>query len=518
MMAWVIWQKTDFCTNIWEERLYNAVVGVIYCFCFFNLKEGRSRYRMTVFYTVTFIENLTFVGAYYWSAHHQPGLPVSWASLAAMLIVVGGTAVGLSSMVLYYRFYHPAGPILPCGGQEETEAGTKEPGPSADEGGNDFVIKNATYIEEKERAPEPLPPRKGGTNLKPSRSFKQQTMRRSGAPLPSPPRGRVNTARLATPVSSPLPPVNIDLSHSPSSPNTEDCKASDKMDSAYGTDSNRTASRNTESSGTMFVQAGKSPTESYNVQPQQNISGSSFNPDLSGSNKSASSPAFNNETYMSLEASPGPSAAGEDKSYMSVSSPVSPESANNTYQSVHPMSDHNTSQESQSSRVTVIDQSVLTPKRPKKDLLKRSPVVKDVTDFSLSSSTPCGAKTVIKPAELPVSPRRCDKDRDRLHAPLTIIIPNISNQAFTKSSCQSPDKWSDKTISLDILDPGTGPPDISNLTSHDYENLALVNINRAPLGPLHWRTYSDMANSQEHDNSTKYEKNKLNFTSSSEYR
>ena len=124
----------------------------------------------------------------------------------------------------------------------------------------------------------------------------------------------------------------------------------------------------------------------------------------------------------------------------------------------------------------------------------------------------------MKTVEPPPSQTKSDAERERLHAPLTIIIPNISNQAFTKSNSQSPDKWSDKTISLDILDPGTGPPDISNLTSHDYENLALVNINRAPLGPLHWRTYSDMANSQEHDNSTKYEKNKLNFTSSSEYR
>ena len=506
MMAWVVWQKTDFCSNIWEERLYNAVVGVIYCFCFFNLKEGRSRYRMTVFYSLTFIENLTFVAAYYWSAHHVPGLAVSWFSLISMVIVVAGTAVGLSSMVLYYRFFHPAGPILPCVGQEEEEEeiGSKEI--SLEVGGSDFVIKNATYIEEKEKLPEPTLPRKGGTNLKPSRSFKQQSSRKAPeAALPPSPPPRAQ-GRLATPVSAPL-----DLSHSPPSPHTEDCKASDKMDSAYGTDSNRTASRNTESSATMFVQAGKSPTE-----PAQNISGSSFNPDLSGSHKSASSPAFNNETYMSLEGSPSP--AAEEKSYMSVTSPVTPESANNTYQSVHPMSDHNTSQESQSSRVTVIDQSVQTPKRPRQDLLKRSPVLKDVTDFTLTSSTPAGVKTGLNPSvEGASSQTGSDKDRERLHAPLTIIIPNISNQAFTKSNSQSPDKWSDKTISLDILNPGTGPTDISNLTSHDYENLALVNINRAPLGPLHWRTYSDMANSH-HDDSTKYEKNKLNFTSSSEYR
>ena len=93
MTAWVVWQATDFCTNVWEERLYNGVVGVIYCFCFFNLKEGRSRYRMAVFYTVTFVENITFVAAYYWSTHHSTSLPVTWFSLGAMVIVVAGTAV-----------------------------------------------------------------------------------------------------------------------------------------------------------------------------------------------------------------------------------------------------------------------------------------------------------------------------------------------------------------------------------------------------------------------------------------
>ena len=43
MTLWVVYQNTDFCTEWWEERLYNAIVGVIYCFCFFNLKEGRYR-------------------------------------------------------------------------------------------------------------------------------------------------------------------------------------------------------------------------------------------------------------------------------------------------------------------------------------------------------------------------------------------------------------------------------------------------------------------------------------------
>ena len=38
MTVWIVGQKTDLCKTAWEERIYNAVVGVIYCFCFFNLK------------------------------------------------------------------------------------------------------------------------------------------------------------------------------------------------------------------------------------------------------------------------------------------------------------------------------------------------------------------------------------------------------------------------------------------------------------------------------------------------
>ena len=165
---------------------------------------------------------------------------------------------------------------------------------------------------------------------------------------------------------------------------------------------------------------------------------------------------------------------------------------------------------------TVIDTNSVTPRRPKQDLLKRSPVVKDIT----STFVP------IKPQDNNAKgekDNRSDnslekKNGEKMHAPLTIIIPNISNQAYTKSSSNSPDKWSEKTISMDILNPSGGLPDTSNLSGHDYENLALININRAPLGVSHWRTYSDVADGG-HDESTKYDKqNKLNGTSSSDYR
>ena len=492
MSAWVLWQDTDFCTNPWEERLYNAVVGVIYCFCFFNLKEGRSRYRMAAFYTITFFENISFIGVYYFCTFYQPDTMEKqplWLSLGAMAVVVVGTAVGLCSMVMYYRFHHPAGPILPCGkdSEDKLEQSRTSEGP-------DFVIKDATYVEDKDTSAPEKPPREvnRSNSLKHSRLVKSSVRR----PPASPPKDLGHSLRMAN---RQLPSPRQEPAGAPPStpgvrpPSEESAKASDRLDSAYGTDSNRTASRNTESSGHLAL--GKSPTGSY--VPAALTTHSPPNPDLSGS--SGSSVAFNNETYMSVETSMG----AQEHAYMDLASPggCQEPSPNNTYQSVHPASETgrseaNTSQESAASRVTVLNQPGL-PGQP----LKRSPVLKDVTAGSPAAPA----------AAVPPSP-----EGQRLHAPLTIIIPNISNQAFTKASSTSPDKWSEKTISLDILNPETGPPDISGFSSHDYENLALVNINRGPLGPMHWRTYSDMATSR-HDDSTKYDKVKLNFTSSSNY-
>jgi len=113
MTGWVLWQNTDFCQTLWEERLYNALVGVIYCFCFFNLvwffcikrrlfyktfylflqKEGKSRYRATLFYTIIIVENFTFVSVFYYvKVYSDQGLKDSfWMSVGAFVVVTIGT-------------------------------------------------------------------------------------------------------------------------------------------------------------------------------------------------------------------------------------------------------------------------------------------------------------------------------------------------------------------------------------------------------------------------------------------
>ncbi|XP_049832054.1 uncharacterized protein LOC126272874 isoform X1 [Schistocerca gregaria] len=107
MTAWIMFQHTDFCQSPWEEKIYNCVVGVIYCFCFFNLKEGRSRKRMLVFYVIVILQNVSCLGMFIGFTGMTRFNLVIFGTTA----VVGGTILGIMSMLLYYGFFHPAGHI-----------------------------------------------------------------------------------------------------------------------------------------------------------------------------------------------------------------------------------------------------------------------------------------------------------------------------------------------------------------------------------------------------------------------
>ncbi|KAL1020575.1 hypothetical protein UPYG_G00001930 [Umbra pygmaea] len=42
MTFWIIQGETDFCMSKWEEIIYNMVVGIIYIFCWFNVKTAKT--------------------------------------------------------------------------------------------------------------------------------------------------------------------------------------------------------------------------------------------------------------------------------------------------------------------------------------------------------------------------------------------------------------------------------------------------------------------------------------------
>ncbi|XP_018580657.2 XK-related protein 6 [Scleropages formosus] len=107
MAFWIVHGGTDFCMSKWEEVLFNMVVGIVYIFCWFNVKEGRTRFRMVAYYLVVLVENTVLTCL--WYAYRDPVTTDSYA-VPALCGVYLCFASGVAFMSLYYGFLHPMGP------------------------------------------------------------------------------------------------------------------------------------------------------------------------------------------------------------------------------------------------------------------------------------------------------------------------------------------------------------------------------------------------------------------------
>ncbi|XP_054772465.2 XK-related protein 6-like [Lytechinus pictus] len=113
MTAWLVWQDTSFHESKCDEIPFDAIIGIVHIFCFFNMKGGPTRYRAIIFYVIVFIENTVMFGFWYAETDSQEeryGLP-------ALVFVWGGFFVGIFLMLLYYYCFHPEKiPICLCKG------------------------------------------------------------------------------------------------------------------------------------------------------------------------------------------------------------------------------------------------------------------------------------------------------------------------------------------------------------------------------------------------------------------
>ncbi|KAB1256046.1 XK-related protein 6 [Camelus dromedarius] len=107
MAFWIIHGGTDFCMSKWEEILFNMVVGIVYIFCWFNVKEGRTRYRMFAYYTIVLTENATLT--FLWYFYRNPETTDFYA-VPALCCVFLSFVAGIALMLLYYGVLHPMGP------------------------------------------------------------------------------------------------------------------------------------------------------------------------------------------------------------------------------------------------------------------------------------------------------------------------------------------------------------------------------------------------------------------------
>ncbi|CAH2243014.1 jg10584 [Pararge aegeria aegeria] len=123
MTFWIITQKTTFCPNKLEETFYNAVMGFVYCFCYINLREGHTRYRLLMFYTLIVTQNFGSLFLYVLISDFERQQK-SW-SIAATVCVTAGTVIGMIAMILYYRYFHSKGPIPWKNAQDDVELNNK---------------------------------------------------------------------------------------------------------------------------------------------------------------------------------------------------------------------------------------------------------------------------------------------------------------------------------------------------------------------------------------------------------
>jgi len=111
MTGWLVCQQTHFCADengnhLCREYLFDSVIGFVYIFCFFNIKDGMTRIRVIPYYVIMLGENTVFIVMWYPFRKLYGDIEV-----AALSIVWGGFAIGLLSMISYYRFYHPSLPV-----------------------------------------------------------------------------------------------------------------------------------------------------------------------------------------------------------------------------------------------------------------------------------------------------------------------------------------------------------------------------------------------------------------------
>uniref|UniRef100_A0A8C2FLH8 XK-related protein n=1 Tax=Cyprinus carpio TaxID=7962 RepID=A0A8C2FLH8_CYPCA len=109
MAFWIVYGGTDFCMSKWEEVLFNMVVGIVYIFCWFNVKEGRTRFRMVIYYFVVLAENTVLTCL--WYAYRDPVTTDSYA-VPVLCGVYLTFASGVVFMGIYYGFLHPMGPKI----------------------------------------------------------------------------------------------------------------------------------------------------------------------------------------------------------------------------------------------------------------------------------------------------------------------------------------------------------------------------------------------------------------------
>ncbi|KAL7859837.1 hypothetical protein SRHO_G00149840 [Serrasalmus rhombeus] len=108
MTFWIIQGETDFCMSKWEEIIYNMMVGIMYVFCWFSVREGPTRCRLLLYSLIVLAENVALTAA--WYLYRGPRTSDFYA-VVVVCVVACSYALGTFFMFVYYCLLHPDGPV-----------------------------------------------------------------------------------------------------------------------------------------------------------------------------------------------------------------------------------------------------------------------------------------------------------------------------------------------------------------------------------------------------------------------
>ncbi|XP_028849401.1 XK-related protein 7 [Denticeps clupeoides] len=112
MTFWVIQGETDFCMSKWEEIIHNMMVGVIYMFCWFSVREGPTRCRLLLYTLIILVENVALTAAWYL---YRGSRVSDFFAVVMVCVVACSYALGTFFMCVYYCLLHPDGPVSAVG-------------------------------------------------------------------------------------------------------------------------------------------------------------------------------------------------------------------------------------------------------------------------------------------------------------------------------------------------------------------------------------------------------------------
>ena len=103
---WTHLLQTNFCSSRGLELLYQAVIGFILIFTFFNVKGQDTGEAMIVYYVFHILVNMA---GPLLLALLRPELVTTTMFLSVSGLILGGLVLGHVCLIIYYQFLHPSG-------------------------------------------------------------------------------------------------------------------------------------------------------------------------------------------------------------------------------------------------------------------------------------------------------------------------------------------------------------------------------------------------------------------------